>query len=1243
MLKRIITGHLYFAILSVCLFFMWATGVYATYYCPIDPHGTYIEAEHFTGSYNLVNNPGDGDRFTVVEDTNANGGYVLVSGSSGAFGRTPRNAVKKYKVHFHEAGTYEIWARGMGLSDVEDSMFFTVNDGTTNAPWKAWEFDDDSQYHWIDNMRVGSPNTFEIAAAGVHTIKIAMRESNSRIDGFFIIKGGGFIPTDTIVPALVTSLNPRDNCGVFWLAEPRTLGPTCFFGYNAASRSFTLTNLGVNDDTAAASVSSDQTWAVVDTSTIPPLNAGQESDLITVSFNTSSLPVGTHQAQLTITTDGNDNLPPDMIIPIILRVKAVPTTAACGEIPLYAQDLVSPAIMVQLDTSGSMRALMEFAPGRYKSRMDIAEDVLKEVFLDRSIAWGFATWAGGNCRPSDTGRDYTNFRIGIRAHDQTHQDYLQDKADDGFPRGCTPLAPSMRAGLEYFKGNRLDGHYGEKFSLIPCQPRILVMVTDGIGNTGTTNATIDAVMEQLIDEGITVVVVGFGLSKARAIQLHWIAERMKIAGEKSDDDFLYHLHHEVNGRAVPFMAQNRQEFIAAMNSIVSNVKAQVFRGSTPAPTTSADDGNILITASFNASNWSGELTATKFDRYTGELEAGPVWRAREKIVTGADGKPAPNAFIYDASVPSRVSLYTDASLNNDNFICKPLGSIINSTPVIVGQPPFFYGFDDYFSFKYDPHVMDRETLVYVAANDGALHAFRLSDGTEKWRFYPNAVKEKLNLAGTRPQDDMCSPAYCHRFILDGSPRPADIFIPGTTDDGFWRTIITTGLGKGGKSFFALDVTYGEDFDEPAKADGTEVKSRFLWEFTDTDDIELGLATSRPATVRLAGDNNNPQSKPVWATFFGSGSLETPLKQNNKEAYLFAVNSWDKNPIWKDNSTPPVDTYKIKLHPTELLNDVPASPLLIDHNDDNKMDRVYLGNLYGNMYRVKNINLGNTPVVEMLFNAEKTDHSTPVTAMAGYAYANNNNVWIYFGTGKYQEQIDKVTRGQQYFFGLFDENASTGYVTSRDANQVPTSYRPYKKSDLVAMTAEIIEAAHALDKDGNPVDINKDGNIDSNDLRKYRTITCDPHLDNCNPDNRSWLLELATPADSGSERVITRPLIVGNIVFFATFVPDGDICGGGGKTWLFAVDWETGHFVTDAVFDINRDGLFDHSDKEVQVGTEKQRVAGIFIGGGRPSQEIALHGNILFIGTTGDDTGVQPAGVLVNIPEQRTKLRAWRQP
>ncbi len=856
------------------------------------------------------------------------------------------------------------------------------------------------------------------------------------------------------------------------------------------------------------------------------------------------------------------------------------------------------------------------------SRIAIAEDVLKEVFLDRSISWGFATWAGGNCSSwdSDDSPDYyTRYRLGIHDHDDTHQDELQDRADDGYASGCTPLAPTMKAAYEYFTENRRDEYYREYFADYDCQPRIVVLVTDGIGNTATTLALVEERANELLAEGISVVAVGFGIDESEAGQLYRIAELAQAAGKATEDDFVYPLHKEdANGTGVPYLAQSREDFINAMVSITSSVKAQAFHGSAPAATTSADNGELLLSSTFDASDWTGDVTATKFDYNTAALEATPLWTAKDAMPVTING------YIYDKATSS-VSEYTDASLPTDNFMCKPLGDIINSTPKIVGKPAYWYRYDAYSAFKYNPEVFNRDALTYVAANDGALHAINLDTGVEKWRFYPDAVKTKLNLMGVDPTKNMCSPSYCHQFIFDGSPQAADIF-----NGSDWKTILVTGLGKGGSAFVGLDVTYGNDFGTAASADEADTPSSVLWEFNDSD---LGLATAFPEIERVVkvDPHFNPTGS-TWATFFGSGESELAFLQPSKEAYLFGIDSWDASPLWLDAASGSIN--KVKLAPVTLLDDVAGPPLAIDLSDSALNNRIYITNMYGNMYRVADIGDGQRPYVDTFFYSGKTDHSSPAIAKPAFAYHADPDhdglfdIWLYFGTGIYQDQVDKVSSDQQYFYGLYDVEGSS-------ENPSNPENAAYVSTGLEEFTTTIVEG-YAVDDNGDPVDLNGDGSVTPEDMRRYRTLSCTNPVEGvCNPLNQSW--RLALDSGSPSERSINKPLVVAGIVIFATFIPDGDPCEGSGEAWLFAVDYETGGFVSDAVFDINNDGSFTNADKVVKVGDGVVGIAGIFIGQGRPNDPV-VYGDVVIPSTT----VTPPKTIKFNLREGRARVKAWRQ-
>ncbi|WDP90960.1 MAG: VWA domain-containing protein [Desulfobacter sp.] len=1190
-----------FCILFSALAFPWGT---AMALCPIIPDGTYIEAENFVSRHDTYAGANNHDRFTIISVTGTNGGKVIAAGKSGGGGVTPYNEILEYPVYFSQAGTYYMWVRGKGNNSNSDSVFFTVD----SEPWSAWNLGPTyTSYVWKNTIQVGSDNTIHIDAAGEHTLKLAMRESYTRIDGIYITSDSGDVPTDDDVPGKVTTINPKADCsGAFWAVAPTNLGPTTFEGYNADPVNITLTNAAAGITSTGAKISSNQSWVSVDHTDIPDLAPG-DTHTLTVNFNTTGLSDGIHNAELTITGSAS-NAP--VKIPVTLLVKEAPSTASCGEIPLYAESLVNPGVMVMLDTSGSMKTSVQIAWGQYQRRIDIAEDVIEEVFEDRSIAWGFATWTGSSLDGHTYKKDYTNFRVGVHEHDQAHQDALQDKADDGYPKGNTPLVPALRAGLKYFKSLRQDGHYKELYSKLSCQPRIIVLITDGYGNVDTSNTTIDKVMDDLIKEEISVVTVGFGLSDAT--QLQRIVNKMTTAGNASDSDYLYSLHKKnSSGKTVPFMATTRTDFIKAMNDIVSNVKSQIFHGASPAATTATDNGAVLLTSSFDASDWTGNITATKFNKFTGALETSALWNAETVMPANTN-----HWFIYDDASSSGVAgFHPTLSPDAKKSACQlAMGDIINSSPAIVGLPPYQYRFDDYFdTFKYSSAIMNRDETAYVAANDGALHAFSLSDGVEKWRFYPRAVRVKLAEAVTNPKADRCSSTYCHRFLLDGSPRPADIY----TGSKGWRTILTTGLGRGGSAFFAIDITFGESFNAPNKIiDSTSVpvRSEYLWEFTDP---ELGKATSLPETTRLHTSSGGSG----WATLFGSGNALTDPAQADKEAYLFAVDAWNMNKVWLDAGGN--KTSRLKLSAATLKNDSAGIPLAMDtHNNDYISDRVYVGNQYGNLYRIKDIGYDQMPVSQLFFDAKKTDRSTPALSKPAAAYAGGSDYWIYFGTGQYETQLDKSTGFQQYFFGLFDPGASKA--------------SPYTRPELVSYTANIVEG-YALNQEGDKIDINKDGVIDTKDQRRYRTLTCDnPGINSvCNPDKKSWVIKLASGV-TASERVLSQPSVSSGTVKFTTFIPDDDVCEGSGDTWIMAVDWETGAPKEEEVFKGKGHQVVD---KDGNI----HETVGYFVAAGKPSGQIVRYNTVGFVGTTNGSPDGQPVTAIpFNEKGMGARLKAWQQ-
>jgi len=655
----------------------------------------------------------------------------------------------------------------------------------------------------------------------------------------------------------------------------------------------------------------------------------------------------------------------------------------------------------------------------------------------------------------------------------------------------------------------------------------------------------------------------------------------------------------------------KQELTDALNTITENVKGAIFHGSAPSPTTSVDLGDMVIVAKFDASRWSGDMDAVNPDN--SGLWVNKNWTASQKL-------PALRELwtVLDPDDPQTATAYTTATLANDNFQCateKPIGDIINSTPVVVGFPPFWYPFDGYRDFARN---MNREPMIYVGANDGFLHAFRLSDGVEQWAFMPHNLHAKLDKADDS-LFDRCAPEYCHQYYVDGNPIAADVYADffGDTNKE-WRTILVVGEREGGQAYFALDVTSGKPIND-------QDPSKYLWEFTDD---QLGETWSDPALERVAVKDISPGIETAWGAYFGSGYLPIPDQQANKQAYIYGIEAQDAGELWQDVNGNPINRCRISppgLGYTNLSNTFSVGGFFIGQLSgahavviaiDPEAKTLTLEDESGTFQKGERLN-GNQGGQAEVSGTLSGPNENPIRAKADYGFGENNGeIWIYFGSGRYESQADKQDDHQQYFFGLKDSI---------------TPVATYTPGDLVTLQAKFAIAQIQ---------------------GEYESVRV---VEGTNALAQPWKMQLyegtflGGPAASGTERVVSQPLVVGGLVLFTTFIPDEDICAGSGTTWVFALDYNTGLAPMLPVFDLNNDKHWDDADK-VEVNGEKVVPVGIYVGRGQGSKPV-LHKDTLFITTTGDGLeSIEDDGAgngqdffaeKINIKAQIVRLEAWR--
>ncbi|MCW8127497.1 PilC/PilY family type IV pilus protein [Microbulbifer halophilus] len=467
-----------------------------------------------------------------------------------------------------------------------------------------------------------------------------------------------------------------------------------------------------------------------------------------------------------------------------------------------------------------------------------------------------------------------------------------------------------------------------------------------------------------------------------------------------------------------------------------------------------------------------------------------------------------------------------------------LGDIVHSTPIYVGEPelnwPAEFGgnnhSDSYAQFKIDEE--DRTPMVYVGANDGMLHGFNADTGEETFAYIPSMVLSDERYQGLHA---FTSTTYPHNYYVDLTPAVSDVYIdPDGGNSESWRTVLVGGLRGGGKGYFALDVT------DPANLEEDKADDVVLWEFDGGDDTgraNLGYGYSEAQVAKL----NNGK----WAVIFGNG-----YNSDNGVAGLFIVYLEDgADGEWSADDWEFISTGSGSEN--DRKNGL-SSPRLIDLNGDRVVDRVYAGDLMGDMWAFDlsgdSENDWGVADNKPLFKASGATSEPSQAIMAAPLVARNTavsngsdpNVLVMFGTGQYLNTGDLTDDDAGAFYAVWD-NGTTNVT----------------ESDLAERT---------LTDDGVGRKIQSGDDIDWSE-------------------HHGWKMTL----DSGSgsyagERVITAPTLRRNTLFFSTVYPNPQPCASSGKGYLMGFDFRTGKAGEDAVADINNDGEIN-SDDEGYVGKE----------------------------------------------------------
>lgn len=570
-------------------------------------------------------------------------------------------------------------------------------------------------------------------------------------------------------------------------------------------------------------------------------------------------------------------------------------------------------------------------------------------------------------------------------------------------------------------------------------------------------------------------------------------------------------------------------------------------------------GNASYSTEYDSADWSGEVTAKtlSFDSRTNtpELSLTPAWTFSSVLGTQAAAQGwdtarrivswdpvARRAVAFRATGTSRLSdaqlalLDTDfAGVDSANYVnylrgdrtnevgstatsstrayrarSKLVGDIEGAKAVPVGPPAF--PFDEGRNPGYDAFKASwrlRRSVVYVAANDGMLHAINgaltgadsrtaanyLTNsvaGQELFAYVPSFTLQGPN--GTANIDGLAAlgkTPYIHKYFVNATPVTFDVDLANTISggraSGRWATLLVGGLGKGGKGYYALDIT-----DPETSRTEADVARKVKWEFTDDD---MGYSYGEPLITKTL--------KYGWVVIFASG-------YNNRDGrgYFFFVDP-DTGRLLEKVATPSLAPGMAQLNG------------YVSDYADGTSDYLYAGDLDGNVWRLDVTGTDPAaayPAPQVFARLTDGTNPQPITSKPVIEYTEpSKRRFVMVGTGRLLHADDMASTQDQSFYSINDGTWAFGDVSAIGST-------PVGRSDLHPLTESELLTGASID---------------------YGTL-------------RGWYLNLGRTANGDRYRVIFRPSSFENYVTFsATALDASNPCSPSGTSRIFRVDAERG--------------------------------------------------------------------------------------
>ena len=443
----------------------------------------------------------------------------------------------------------------------------------------------------------------------------------------------------------------------------------------------------------------------------------------------------------------------------------------------------------------------------------------------------------------------------------------------------------------------------------------------------------------------------------------------------------------------------------------------------------------------------------------------------------------------------------------DTVRAAPIGAPLHSTPTLV---------------TYGGTEAAPDQTLFVGTNDGFLHAFNaspadennLTGGRELFAFIPQELLPNLpDLAsgGSGPVVYGLDGAITTWVQDNNGDHTIDFSSTGND-----HVYVYVGMRRGGNNYYALDVS---DRDNP----------KLKWVIKGGTDVghtpgfeQLGQTWSKPTLATINYGTGTPRTRKVliFAGGYDTAQDANPLNNGANGASanddtigraIFIVDAKDGTLLWYASPTasPTAPASAIYYPMAELTHSIPSDVRLLDSDLDGSIDRLYVGDMRGQVFRFD----------FKATTAAMTGSGTVLARLGGPSEADNRRFYyppdvVVTQKGRTTPYIS-VNIGSGYRAHPLNPTDTNGAPLPRVNDRFYSLRDPYVLDPVPSGTPAITNApTDLLDVTATPV------------LSNTETTTLDST-------QHGWYITLGA---GNGEKVLSSSVTVSSEILFTTFTP-----------------------------------------------------------------------------------------------------------